>query len=327
MARFIQLDFDKHTDENKIYYDVSDVTGIRQDENSIRFYDKNGECFGYQVEKGFDASALLDDLKKAGIDMIALPYRDHDGTKRMEHYINPQAVTFINTSSEAEGSLGVIVGVEGMGWAESFHASKKELNNLVDTTRKTGKSFVEFTPDEASSRWVKPGTLYVDPTAVERIAQDAGQQIHTLFRNSGSLDIQPPRKVIDQSVQRLMHMTGMKDSFNSQNAVHIEEMRRDIENEHLAKIAHKMAGSSDLVKVPSDNGQTLYVRRDDVSSISKIAYKNEINGYQLYIEFKHPSKGRNNDAFMSFKSEQAREAAVKLLTQRDKPKQDLKFKR
>ena len=179
------------SDDKARFIDALSVTSIHvyPDKDEMTIFNANGRVQYINTKSvEVDTDALLQKLADAGNKLLPLPLRHED--KEYPHFVSPAAVTFATvTEVGKDGKQGVIVGVRGVGWKESYGTKPEELAALLDAVRGTGKALLEFKPEQAHARWYNAAALYIDPAAVREIRDD-GIQVNVLFEGSGSLDVQ-----------------------------------------------------------------------------------------------------------------------------------------
>ncbi len=262
------------SEEKPRFVDLSTVTAIHvlpeKDELTI-FNEKGVLLYLNAKSSNIDTGALLQKLADAGNPLVSLPMRHED--KEYPHFISPRAVTFATvTEVTKDGTQGAIIGVKGAGWEENYHVKPAELSSLLDAVHATGKTLLEFKPQEAHARWYNPLALYIDPAEVREIRDD-GSQVNVYFNASGSLDVQTNDHTFkrDRVSEILNNLLEDKDaSVSDLQALSREAQRRAKEEETADRVnfATKLAAASGALTQVQTNGRAVYVKPEDFTSVS-----------------------------------------------------------
>lgn len=263
------------SEEKARYIDALSVTGIHvypgKDEMTI--FNANGPVQYINTKSlEVDTDALLQKLADAGNKLVSLPLRHED--KEYPHFVSPAAVTFATvTEVTKDGTQGVIVGVKGVGWEESYGTKPEELAALLDAVRGTGKTLLEFKPEQAHARWYNAAALYIDPAAVREIRDD-GMQVNVHFEGSGSLDVQTDDHTYSGNrendlLNKLWQDGGQKPDADI-NAL-AQEARRLIKTEEEAKrvdFATTIATANGTLTQLTGTNRAIYVHPEEFTAIT-----------------------------------------------------------
>lgn len=190
MPAFVNISMDP---QKPAYIDAASITGLEffSKDDAIAIYNVNGRMglYGSQSFGGLDINHIAQQLTDLGFPMISMPDR-HEGREKSV-YVSPSAVAYMTVSQPGDNGLrGVITGVKGMGCAESAGIREEELKTLLDAVKAAGKTMLEYTPEQATARWVSPEKLYINPAAITAIRNQADSQVDVYFEKAGNLDVQ-----------------------------------------------------------------------------------------------------------------------------------------
>ncbi|MDE1151466.1 MAG: hypothetical protein PW788_02920 [Micavibrio sp.] len=193
-------------DTRPLFVEASDVTGVHINKGAdgkteFTVYNSAGQLAWVDAAGwNLDPADAIEKLRAAGAPLVQFPVRwpaDNDTLKEYDHYINPEAVTYLTVSAEDKtGNYGTIVGVRGIGREESYGTKPEELEELLNAV-KAVKALQTYAPDEAHARWSRASALYIDPASVTQVRDD-GYQVNVWFEGSGSLDVQVKRHDVNE---------------------------------------------------------------------------------------------------------------------------------
>lgn len=178
------------SEEKPRLIDAQAVTAVfaYPDRNQIFVFNKDG-LYEELATKHLpaDMEQLLQKLAAAGHALVPMPLR-RDGTEYPQ-FVSPAAVTYVTVAEPTStGATPVIVGTKGVQWQSNYDARPEEIAGLLDAVRSTGKTLLQFGPDQAQANWQKQAALYVDPVAVREIRDD-GMQLIVSFAHTGELHV------------------------------------------------------------------------------------------------------------------------------------------
>lgn len=263
------------SDDKARFIDALSVTGIHvyPDKDEMTIFNANGRVQYVNTKSvEVDTGALLQKLAAAGNPLVSLPLRHED--KEYPHFVSPAAVTFATvTEVGKDGKQGVIVGVRGVGWEESYGTKPEELAALLDAVRGTGKTLLEFNPEQAHARWYNAAALYIDPAAVREIRDD-GMQVNVLFEGSGSLDVQTDDHTYsgnreNELLNKLWKDGGQKPDADL-NAL-AREARRLIKEEEETKradFALVIAAANGTLTQLTGTNRAIYIHPEEFTAIT-----------------------------------------------------------
>ena len=317
-------------DDAKPYFvDSDDITGLHQhirvendkQRNELSLYNSKGQLAWLDADSfNLDAETAVAKLREAGVPMVKFPIRwpdNNDTYKEYVHFINPEAVTFATVSKPgADGKIGAIVGVKGVGWEESYGTEPAELEELMNTVSAV-KKLQSFTPDVAEARWAGAAMLYIDPASVVKVRDD-GYQVNVYFAGSGSLDVQVPRADVNKIANDIYQ--GGKDTRDL-NIIFAEahakaEVASQKARQDFARIA--ASGNAELIDLSTPERAT-FITKDDIGAVN--FYDDEKSGRKILRIM--PQKLHQNhypdSLSLSFNTAAEREAALQKLLPK-KPK-------
>jgi len=307
-------------DQKPLFVDASDITGVHfhtgeKGKQELTLYNGTGQMMWIGTEGwNVDAKDAVEKLRAAGVPLLALPVRwpDRDDKfKEYEHYINPEAVTFMTVSEPGkDGLYGTIVGVRGIGREESYGTTQEELDALVNTVSAV-KNLQHYAPDIAHSRWSRASALYIDPASVTQVRDD-GYQVNVYFTASGSLDVQVTRSDVNKVANEIYQ--GGKDTRDL-NEIFAEAHDRVKKADIAARadFANKVASvNTSMIRLETED-RTCYINRALISYIS--FHDDERSGNKsMHL---HSQKTQSNpypdDIGFYFKTDEDRRAAFESL--------------
>ncbi len=291
-------------DKKHLYIDPATVTGmyVNPEKKELSLSNEKGRMLWINYEGyGVDPDVLLEKLATAGNKLVAFPVR-YDGGKESLHYIAPSAVTYATvTEVTKEGNVGAIIGIKGEGRLESYGTKPEELQTLLDAVKATGKTLLEYKPDEAHSRWYNAAALYIDPAAVTSIRED-GYQINVYFEASGSLDVQTSRdsaKKSDRESELLDQLweDGKGTKFKTPNEAWAvaRKMLEAEESQQRRDFANGIAAANGTLTEISPGTRAIHIRPEDFAYITfhDDDKKDVTPGYQ-YMLILQPQKTPDN---------------------------------
>ena len=178
------------SEENPRFIDAESVTAVFADpvRSQILVFTKDGLYEELDTKHlSAEREQLLKKLSDAGNALFAMPLR-RDGIEYPQ-FVSPAAVTYATVAEPTpSGATPVIVGTKGVPWQSNYDTKPEEIAGLLDAVRRTGKTLLQFAPDQAQANWVKQAALYVDPEAVREIRDD-GMQLIVSFAHTGELHV------------------------------------------------------------------------------------------------------------------------------------------
>lgn len=246
-------------------------------EGQIMIFSLQGLAMHLRESDGnVDIAEVVRKLVDAGAELELLSHSEENG---VQQFVAPWAVSFMTVSQQdaATGVQGVIVGVGGAGQVTSNNVQPEKLVGLLQAVKKSGRTLLEFDPDDVYSRWYHPEKLYIDPMSVTRMREDGGAQIHVSFDTGGYLDVQDGTK---RRIKKEHPKWGFSRSFSE------AEKRREASggNILLRDFVQKiMQLNTSFVSVKG--AKTICFKPEDISSISFEDRKGPPNCYEMYIEF------------------------------------------
>ena len=314
-----------------LFIDPTGITSITvlPETKELSINNEKGPLLRIDYERfGLDPGKLVEKLAEAGNKLIFFPARDGRGKKEYAHYVAPSAVTFATVTQVTDGTQGVIVGVKGLGWLQSYGTKPEELQNLLEAVRVAGKNLLKFTPDIANARWSDASELYIDPASVNTIRDD-GRQVNVYFDGSGSLDVetriysQEERAHNSKRRSEMAHKFWLERhaEFNSLTDVYAE-VDRLIEAEEAAKrsfVAETIAAANGALKKVEGAKHATYLRPENYAYVTfHDDERADTPANAKYSMTFHPQKTQDTDSVRAyFNSVAARTASFNAIFSQD----------
>ena len=319
-------------DTKPLFIDASDITALQIVEagKEIIIYNGQGRLLHAGVQDwNLDVADVVSKLENSGAPL--LPFTTSHQDKTYSFYIAPSAVTYATvTLPGKDGTVGAIVGVRGMGRAETWDGgmAQGEFDNLIAAVRKT-KTLFEYKPEVAYSRWYNPAVLYIDPASVVRMRGSFNyDQIDVSFDNSGSLDVQvayhnqfDPKTSFEQKAVDIYNdkkYTGPHKGMAAINDI-LEQLRKEAFQTRVDFVGKIAAANSDLLDI-STQTQAAFLMSEDIGMVSFYEARDS-NAPGLYIRSQEKQGGSLGETFsLEFNTAAERESTLAVLLQGKAPK-------
>ena len=294
-------------EQNPVYVDVNKVTALRVEGDGLHLYNEQGDAGSFSLKySSIEISDVVQKLADIGYPLVSLPQRYTDSETPL--YVLPSAVNYITVSqADNNGMHGVIAAVRGYGWPESNQVSAAELKIFLDAVKAVeNKTLLEYTPDQATSRWIKPQALYIDPQAVTKISDDGWQVSISFEGNKGCIDVHVERNEMAVAKHLLETNKGKYPSLTEAFA----DVAATIKQTHEGFIQGLSNANPGLTRLASD-GRQVFLRLQDIIGLSVTENKGGDARFSLQLKtsqeisdrhsFSYPTRAELDQAMQLFK--------------------------